>query len=208
MLVISAPIYIIRETDDDGDDALSTHSTTYSWFWTFAYLRGVVPSCLIMISWASTVAVCFYCIILTPLIEQTPAISMLSKSESKEVPKSGTPGIVMAYCLISGVLLLNAAVTISVNTLYIYSTQQPLSALTRFVMQLGLAVFRLVYSYIALPILSRTIIDPVANIGFRLRLLIVNNLVIPCLVTAFASPSCFQVSLPPEVLSCCHMSLL
>jgi hypothetical protein len=49
------------------------------------------------------------------------------------------------------------------------------------------------YAYGMFPLLSGPILDPIANISYRLRLLTVNNLVIPCLVTAFRSPACFQV---------------
>ncbi len=54
MLLIIAPIYIVR--GDNEGDSLSTHTNTYAWFWTLAYMRGVVPSSLILASWAVTVA--------------------------------------------------------------------------------------------------------------------------------------------------------
>ena len=201
MLVVGAPIYIVRAIDND--DALSTHTNTYAWFWTLAYLRGVVPSSLILMSWAVTVTACFYRVILTPPVSTSlsPRSHQEDLGKRKEIQdsirddamKSDAVGNILATSLIIGVLLVNAAITITVNTLYIYATQQPLSPLIQLGLQLGLAVFRLVYAYCALPLLAGTVSDSVQNIGFRLRLLILNNLVIPCLVTAFASPSCFQV---------------
>jgi hypothetical protein len=197
VLTIGAPIYIVR---GDDDNALSTHINTYAWFWTLAYLRGFVPSSLIMVSWVFTITVCFYRIILVPLIEEIPAESkpLISPCKSHSSSDEATPnnplGNAKARGWIVGVFLGNAAVAITVNTVYVYFTQQPLSVLIRFGIQLSLAVFRLVYTSCVIPVLSRTIADPVANIGFQLRLLIMNNLVVPCIVTAFASPSCFQVS--------------
>jgi hypothetical protein len=92
-----------------------------------------------------------------------------------------------------GVIVVNATVTAAVNIYYIHSTQQPLSAGLRFCVQLGLAVFRLVYAYCVLPLLPISRDEPLVNIVFQFRLTIVNNFIIPCVVTAFTSPSCFQV---------------
>lgn len=197
-LVIGTPLYIVRGTDEE---ASSTHTNTYTWFWTVAYLHGVVPSSLILMTWVVTVAACFYRILLAPLIDETlPNIQPWnSLRESHDASSDETTAlnytILKYYGVLSGVFLVNMAVVMSVNALYIYFTQQPLSDLLRLVMQFSLAVFRLVYSYGVLPILAKTIADPVLNIGFRLRLQMMNNLVIPCLVTVFASPSCFQVSI-------------
>jgi hypothetical protein len=206
VLIIGAPIYIGRGVDDNR--SFSSHTDTYSWFWTLAYMRGIVPSSVILVSWSAIVGVCFYGIMLTPLTEEnSPADNQSCSSNCKkddevcEICLEGSDesvhnGVVdgfKTHAWIAAGLLFNAAVTITVNVLYIYSTEQPLSAVFRFGMQLNLALFRMAYSYIVCPFLSRAITDPVANIRFWLRLLIVNNLVIPCIVTAFASPACFQV---------------
>ena len=87
----------------------------------------------------------------------------------------------------------NACVTITVNALYIYSTQQALDPSLHFVLQLSLSIFRLLYTAIALPILSRRIRSLVYNVRFRFILLTINNLLIPCIVTALTSDACFQV---------------
>jgi hypothetical protein len=209
MLAIGAPVYIARSSDVDGD--ISTHTNTYFWFWTLAYLRGVVPSSLMLVSWIVAITVCFHRIVLAPLLEQT---SVAAASDCKDdvgcTSGRSSNGDVVSTKRLSGwgkdnaghagIMLINASVVISVNTLYIYATQQPVSAFIRFCMQLSLAVFRLVYTFFVFPVLSRTIVDPIAKIVFRLSLLIVNNLVVPIVVTAFASPSCFQVLYRKEIL--------
>ena len=95
--------------------------------------------------------------------------------------------------LIGAVVIFNACVACAVNALYIYSTQQDFSSSVHFCFQLSMSVFRLLYSAIAFPILSRSFRSAVVNIRFRFMLLILNNLLIPCVVTALTSDACFQV---------------
>jgi hypothetical protein len=206
ILVTGASIYILRATDDNS--VYSTHANTYAWSCTLAYLRGAVPAALILMSWIVTIGACFYRIILGPLMGSIPVVDSNKSISQNSIHRCGaklrsggsdedlqnTPlAEAKKRSWIVAALLMNAAVTIFVNVLYIKATQQQLSALLIFGIQLSLAVFKLVYSYCAFPLLSASIHDPLSNIGFRLRLLIMNNLVIPCIVTAFASPSCFQV---------------
>jgi hypothetical protein len=89
MMAIGAPIYIMRGRD--GDNTLSTHTNTYSWFWTLAYLRGVVPSSSILIAWVVTLTFSFYCIILVPLIKGTPAKTepLVQKSGNENTMSQG-----------------------------------------------------------------------------------------------------------------------
>jgi hypothetical protein len=90
----------------------------------------------------------------------------------------------------------NACVTVAVNVMYIYSTQLALGAAVHFGIQLSLSIFRLLYVVVAFPLLSRSIrSSAVENIRFRFMLLTINNLLIPCVVTALTSDSCFQVLL-------------
>jgi hypothetical protein len=200
VLVVASPVYMLRGSDDN--DTFSTHANTYSWFWTLAYMRGVAPAALLLVSWAVAVTACFYRIVLVPAGDGTPPLAEKESlslgggggsSDEEEARDVAAHNYFRTYGLIACVLIINAAIVATVNVLYIYSTQQPLSIFVLFCLQLSLAVFRLVYAYFVSPTFSRSIVDPIANIGFRLRLLLLNNLVIPCFVTAFASPSCFQV---------------
>jgi hypothetical protein len=194
MFVIVSPIYIIKSADEDNSYA--THANTYAWFWTLAYMHGVVPSSLILMSWVVMITVCFYRMILTPSTEAaTSTENTLTSSNNIDQydDAAADANTLKKHGKIIIYLIVNAAVTIVLNVLYIYSTQQPLPVYFHFGIQFSLAVFRLVYSYCVFPILSRPIIDPVANIGFRLRLLLMDNVIIPCFVTLFTSPACFQV---------------
>lgn len=195
MLLVISPIYIIKS--GDSNSLYSTHSNTYSWFWTLAYMHGVVPSSLLMVSWVVMISVCFYHMILAPSVETSDSRSQEDSSSRQCIAdnkqNNNNNQRWWTIFVMSVVVVANASITIVVNALYIYSTEQPLSEYMHFGVQFSLAVFRLAYAYCVFPFLSRPIVDPIANINFRLRLLTVNNLIIPCFATMFTSPACFQV---------------
>jgi hypothetical protein len=91
------------------------------------------------------------------------------------------------------VVVLNFCVVITVNALYIYSTQQALDAFVHLLLQFSLSVFRLLYSATAGPVLARSVHNAAANVRFRFMLSMINNLLLPCLVVALTSDACFQV---------------
>ena len=210
ILLLSVPIFIIRGGDDNNE--FSTHTNTYSWFWTLAFLHGLVPCCLIMGLWTIAIVAYFYSILLGPLLDRvtsgrkksmsqdsaiTPIVFDEDGEEAEEEAEMNGKICSMSFLLSRGFMVVlmvaNVAVTVVVNVLYIYSTQQPLTGLSRRAIQISLAVFRMAYSFTVFPFLARSITDPVENVTFRLRLLIASNLVIPCIATAFTSPACFQV---------------
>ena len=88
--------------------------------------------------------------------------------------------------------LMNLYVVVTVNGLYIYSTYQDLNPTTSLYIQIGMALFKILYNK-CLPLLTMNIRDPITNISVRSMLNIFNNLFIPCLATAFTSPACYQV---------------
>jgi hypothetical protein len=224
VIVLCVPIYIVRGSADGS--AWSTHVDTYAWFWTFAYLRGTVPAVVILVAWGALLGV-FYVHIWTTLFEDLKQTLLslfpwLTKNDADHCDtitadalcQDGTkdaagtrdydecceddPNKVTWVAVVA--VLLNATVSIAVNTLYIIATQQPLSPLELFGIQTSLAVFRLIYSLTIFPLLSSFNTSRVANIRFRGRLQLVSNLVIPCVVTLFASPSCFQVRFLEQTL--------
>ena len=196
MLIVVFPIYILKAADESG--GYMTHENTYAWFWTFAYMHGVTASSLIMTSWMIVLGVFFHKIIMLSAAEIADADQMSDNyidcgdgSEASKIDSSTSSW--RSGILIMASLLLNAVCTITVNAFYVYVIGQPLPVYVLFGIQFSLALFRLFYSYCMFPLLSRPVSDPISNIRFRLRLLVFNNLVIPCLATAFTSPACFQV---------------
>lgn len=225
IVLVSVPIYIVRGSDNSGE--FSTHKNTYAWFWTLAYMRGVTPAALVLMMWSVALGVCFYFVMFNPLLDAPRATFSLSRDnvslESDErvcgdvttaavrhdVPlqrvEEGHATATKAFLSWKGIglLLFVAALSITVNSLYVNSSSIRMHYLLHFLIRVGLAVFKLIYAFGIMPLLFQSIVDPVANILFWMRLLIVDTLVIPCLVVAFASPSCFQVTNSSSSSCCC-----
>jgi hypothetical protein len=192
ILVCCLPLYLVKAVDSTGKYA--THSHTYSWFLTVAYMRGIVPAGLLLLAWLGAIGACTYRIV----IRQRDDNQLQSESFIGVIQKSTrtptTRPVDNSILLIGAGFAFNAAVIVTVNAFYIYSTQQALGAVIHFGLQLSLSIFRLIYAAIAIPLLSRNIRSVAANVKFRFMLLAINNLLIPCVVTALTSDACFQVS--------------
>ena len=180
------PLYVVKMVD--SENAYATHSHTYAWFWTMTFMWGLLPAGLMLVAWTMSILACFYCVIVAPKrcdgaslkLKQTQSSSEGSTFRDRALPIGAT-------------FIFNICITFTVNALYIYSTQQTFSSTQHFSIQLSLSTFRLLYVAIAFPLLSNHIRNAVDNIRFRFILLTINNLIIPCLVTALTSDACFQV---------------
>jgi len=185
ILAGSVVLYLVKVLDSGG--AYATHSETYTWFWTLAYMRGEVPAGLLLVLWTGAVSACFYRVVVRPL-------SGRAEPADKEVADVEVDSISRGRVLpIAAAIFLNACVTGTVNALYIWSVQQSLGRSLHFGLQLILSIFRLLYAAVALPALTRSVHSAAANVRLRFSFLMVNNLLLPCLVTALTSDACFQV---------------
>jgi Leucine-rich repeat (LRR) protein len=201
VLVGSSVFYFVKALDSSRD--YTTHSHTYSWFWTMAYMRGVVPAALLLAVWVGVITVSFYCVVARPWrrwhdIDDNDSCTEVgdygSTHEKTEVARPAEVSTSGWYIARIGlVIVLNICSIAIVNAVYIYSTQQALSASVHLFLQLSMSIFRLLYSSMLCPILSQPVDNVAANIRFRFMLLMMNNLLLPCLVTAFTSDACFQV---------------
>jgi hypothetical protein len=162
-----------------------------------AYMRGGVPAGLLLLLWTGTICAC-YCYFIRKITianDMKPLCDALShNTESGDVDAARVSNS-HRYLHLCVAFLFNAVVTITVNALYIYSIQQDLGPPVRFGLQFSLSFFRLFYSAIVFPLLSRSIDSTIMNVKFRFTLLTINNLLIPCLVTILTSDACFQVCL-------------
>ena len=189
MITCVSPLFILRLLDSEG--TFSTHSNTYAWLWTLAYMRGLVPASLLLMAWAVSITVCFYYVIWqVKSVHDMPLKTVnLDVSVGGNVPHIERDSVVH----IAIAFFVNSFITVTVNALYILSTQQAMRAATHFYIQLSLSLFRLLYVVIAFPFLSRPIKNLMQNVRFRFLLIVINNLLVPCVVTAFTSDACFQV---------------
>ena len=208
MLLGSVALYLLKALD--SDEVYTTHSQTYGWFWTLAYMRGVVPASSFLLLWAGTISVCFYRIIMCSKRNSVPHESETNPEVRHENATAATAATTTisnegvsfrTHVLpIGTAFIVNACITIAVNTLYIYSTQQALGDSLHFGIQLSLSIFRLLYIAFAFPLLSQSIHNAAMKVRFRFVLLTINNLLIPCVVTALTTDACFQVSLQHALL--------
>ena len=212
VLAGSFVLYLMKALD--LSETYATHSNTYTWFWTLAYMRGVVPAGLLLMMWTVATVACFYRVVVLPSRTQLRlagvALNKHGTVTSSLMPAKEERGGRFRYHVLpsTAAFVANACITITVNALYIFSTQQALRPLLHFVLQLSLSIFRLLYSAIALPILSGHIRSRVDVVRFRFLLVMFNNLLIPCLVTALTSDSCFQVRMNFVLQVCKSVCLL
>jgi hypothetical protein len=197
ILTGSATLYVVKALD--SNNKYTTHSHTYSWFWTVAYMRGVVPAGLLLLVWSLAMFSSFYQVLDYRMVngdvvrQEKIAIATISATANAEKTAFRYYKLVE----VGSAFFINICVTLSVNGLYIYTTQQSFGAVTQFLFQLSLSIFRLMYSAIVFPLLSKPIRNEALNIKFRFLVLSINNLLIPCFVTALTSDACFQVNLFP-----------
>lgn len=197
ILVGSTALYVVKALDTN--EAYATHSHTHAWFWTLAYMRGVFPAAMLLLLWTGAISVCFYRIVVYPMRRNDGGASSTlfqrKRGDSSALKDALTTVGFRDHALFgAAAFIFNICITIVVNTLYIYSTQQRLSSSTHFGIQLSLSIFRLVYVVVAFPLISQPIRNVVENVRFRFILLTINNLLIPCVVTALTSDACFQVT--------------
>jgi hypothetical protein len=115
---------------------------------------------------------------------------MLRGSESDNM---GSHHSVKSLLRVLMIFLVNTCVVGSVCGGFIYFTSQSLPPSKVVGLQIGMALFNLAWNMAAVPVLSRPMGAADSVVLTELGLLILNNIVLPCIVTALTSPECFQV---------------
>ena len=205
-VVTCLPIYAIKFTEFGVDDNYyTTHSYQYHWTLSIAYIKGSVPAVLLILMWMSMISA-----MLVLLIPEGPLCWLVKISsrpnnsntqnlngEVDVVKLSNSSSSWFTYAFI---FLVNAFVTGSVNGAYIYYSTQALSPGIQTSIQMAVAVFKVVWSMIVIPVLAKPMKVPGKVVGIELILSVFNNILIPCLVAAFTSPACFQVTKSFEMI--------
>ena len=201
IFILGVPIYILKRSEEtSGDYTYSTHTKTYRWFWTFAYISGQLPAVLILVAWMVVISLFFfYFVWIFPLKkkynnEKSLVHSIREKLEvsEDEMDKQAPPLSFATKMKLVASIVFNVATIVVINAVYIYSSDQDLDANSHLAIQFGFAVFNVMYGLIVLPVYASPIEDERGNINFRLWLLKFNNLFVPCLVTFLSSSSCMQ----------------
>jgi hypothetical protein len=206
-LITCLPIYGIKFAEYGIDDNIyTTHSYQYHWTLSIAYLKGNIPAVAIMFMWMSVIgAMTIFVVKDGPLSRFISTLNSLSRRQISTASRESsvsTPSIGRRRLTYSFIFLINALITGAVNVAYIYSEDQALSSDKHLQIRFAVAAFKVLWNMIAVPQLVKPMKTPSKIVGIELIILVFNNIVIPCLVTAFSSPSCFRVSMSCAVIYC------
>ena len=191
-IVASVPAFILRMTDDDHSH--SSHWNTYSWALSFAYMNGTLMGILMLVVWTMGAAAFFiYVVYGLRHINDNSLTTVRNSNSGTTIAADGdtSPNWNVQVFVVS---LCSLCVTLLVNVLYILSiTELTLSPAASFTIRFAVSLFRIFSSAVLIPFISSPITDAVKKTIFMFRLLMLNNTIIPCIVTALTSSNCFQV---------------
>lgn len=194
--VMTCPLIVLKYVDSGSDeDGVATHTHTYSWLLSLAYLTGEKTAAMVVIVWLIVVIACS--IMLFRLQQQTcrkeEIMSTRSLSESLSHPGESTLGAEGKHSKVVGLLLLNLLIVGAVNFIYInLLSGNTLTPSMVKVLQLSLALFKMMYSIFCVPMLCISVKDYRKSIWIRSRIYVVNSICIPVLIAMRTSPNCFQ----------------
>ena len=175
------------------DGTYSTHAYQYLWILSTAYVKGNVAALLLIVLWLPVVASMFVFVVRHNLnghdaVSETKSISSSTKEDLSS--EHSTSYVVAKFC---AVLTLNVLITGTVNGIYIYYTNQSISPSVYLGMQVAVALFKVGWNMVAVPLLARPMHSPSNIVFMEVLMSVFNNIYIPCMIATFTSPSCFQV---------------
>lgn len=201
----------------------TTHSFQYRWLFTAAYMRGEVSVLLLLLMWLSVMGgLCVLMIPGGPMrrwLSWTPPSSSSTASVSAHSIRGGSgeaekervdvkiasatetdhsdgdagASSLNLRCKHLLIFTANASVVGCMYGVYIHFTSQSLPPTTIVGLQIGMALFNLTWNMVIVPVLARPMQAAEKVVWTELGLLIFNNILLPCIVTALTSPACFQV---------------
>jgi hypothetical protein len=203
-LLLSLPVYVLKQLDvesgsEGGETQYVTHTHMYNWLWTMAFVSGITPAIILMAT--SFVCLSYFNVVMNRLggsEEPSPVPSALFLSSPKPVKDSHHHSSILTVWI---VFLLNIVVVATVNGLYIWSTLLDLVSDVRVWIQLSFALFSSLWSLVLRIGLPSRIKESRYGVWLFICLNAMNTVMIPCVVTALSTPSCYQVSLLPDFSS-------
>ena len=184
--VTYVPIAVLRLSDENHEH--STHWNTYTWVVSFAYMDGDEMGILAIVVWTAAILSLFaYVFFYVRNMHQDfnatcPTVTNVSEKST------GYFKIISAFVICVGV-------TVAANVLYLLSiTELSLSPASSFVIRVSVSIFRIAYSVVLVPFLADFAKDIVKKTLIMFQLLLLGNIFIPCVVNAFTSPNCFEVT--------------
>jgi hypothetical protein len=226
VVLVNIPVYTLKmwEYGLEGDALYSTHSYTYGWMLSVAYVTGNLPASLLLFGWVSVFSFCYFLLAQKSAdIALFPTCCNQDQGSSRDaschvdgresvVRDDGnnmnnndiTRGDITSRIFYALLFLGNVAIVACVNILYVISTFEAMTPTEHLLTQIGVATFKFIYNGIMLhKLLAWLTATEESNIKTQLILSIFNKIIIPCVVTAFTSPSCFQSLIvePDDIMS-------
>jgi hypothetical protein len=202
LIFLTIPFYILKGMRSvnsiDGGNSMTyaTHTHMYRWFATVAFISGQLPAAILLS--------------ITFILLLTISLYLTRIGRSPQLDTQFSDGAITKYLPLRVLIIfiINLAFVGTANGLYIWSTLRQYSADTHIKIQISLAIFKSIWSFGILPILFPSSLKDTKR-GVRLITLmnLMNTVILPCIVTALTSPSCYQVrlfsrSLTPHMRSC------
>jgi hypothetical protein len=186
--LLSLPVYVLKqldvETNDGGDTQYATHTHMYNWLWTMAFVSGTTPAIILLMT--SFVCLLYFNVVINRLGGNIELSLSLSSSQSS----SAVPSVSLTVWIL---FFLNLIVVGTVNGLYIWSTLLHLMSEIRVWIQLSFALFSFLWTGVLCHRLSFQIKESRYGVWLFICLNAINHVMIPCIVTALSTPSCYQV---------------
>ena len=195
-LIVCIPFFGVKFSEYGSKETkYTTHSYQYRWAMSTAFVKGLLPALLLMLIWL------FVVIVMVMLLTQKSPLRWVVARQSYIQPRKNQhclddkvqPSGLSSKVAYAAILLLNVLIMGAVNGLYIYYANQALSPAVYSAMQLAVALFKVGWNMAVVPLLVKSLEQSSIRVKAELTILIFNNVLIPCIVTAFTSPACFQV---------------
>jgi hypothetical protein len=197
-IVTTLPLIVLKIIHHGRADggAVMTHSHLYTWLPSLAYLTGEQTAVWIVTAWVFVIVA--FSVIVLKLQQQ-------ALSEEKQIRDNASSDVFRPYVAqtnrilegkavrMLGVLAVNFFIVGTVN--YVYIRLLSGNTLTPFMillLQISLAVFKVGYSVFCVPLLCMSIKDRMKSIWLRMRIYLLNSIIIPILISMRSSPKCIE----------------
>jgi Leucine-rich repeat (LRR) protein len=196
---LSLPLYVLKQLDVESGGHSEhtqyvTHSHMYNWLWTMAFVSGTTPAIIVLVM--GFICLLYFNCMMNQLggnVESSPSLSMGKKDNQCHFLR----------VTVWFVFFLNISVVGMMNGLYIWSTLIDMKTDVRIWIQVSFSFVSFLWSVVLRGGLPSHIKESRYGVWLFICLNVMNSVIIPCLVTALSTPSCFQVS--PSSLSACFV---
>ena len=190
-LIANVPLYTLKASEYGFKDSqYTTHSYQYLWLLSMAYMKGYLPTLLVIVVWSTAMFTMVIFVLKSKCESLAPMHTVTNENETVDATVHSSKKLKFAY---AAIFLLNFITIVAINGTYIFFTNQALSPAAHAAIQLLLAFFKVGWNMAFIPLLVKPIQSAPMFVELVLLLFVFNNILIPCMVTVFTSPSCYQV---------------